>query len=315
MHINFKNIDPSSSTQTILRDRRYGVSVKYYAGESETPHKRIDYEVEIKIDEHDSGWRINIDKQNVFFNQHEPDLISEILSQAVTGSMYPIQCVINSRGLPIKGITNHNEILKRWINHKKKLTDKYAGETIDQFISIADMKFESKVIIEKSMKYDMFWNLFFHPKYMQYSNNIGIKTDLHLAIVPYKFPVRFTGVQNFNGQVTGYNTVEVNFTSDEMEAPQFLISDEKNEHRKYYMKLDVVFDLDARHFFLTNTTAYFKLYYKDQEQQDQFEKKINFTMYELNAVSQTDKNNLIVDEKPKNKKSKLMKFIDALVGD
>jgi len=314
MNINFKNISFKSSDHAHLRERRYGVSVKYYANDNEPPHKRIDYDVEIKIDENDNGWQIDIDKQNVFFNQHEPDLISEILSQAITRSIYPVQCVINDKGLPVRGITNHDQILSRWNKNKKKIADKYAGETVDKLISVADLKFGSKALIEKSMKYDMFWNLFFHPKFIAYNSGTGVKTDLHLAVVPYKFPVRFTGLQNFNGQITSYNTVEVNFNSDEMEAPQFL-SGAKDENQKYYMKLDVVFDLDSRHFFLTNTTAYFSLYSKDHEQNICLVKKINFTMYEINAVSTTDERNIIVDEEPKNKKSKLMKFIDALVGD
>ncbi|WP_316843481.1 hypothetical protein [Pedobacter psychrodurus] len=314
MNINFKNIDPSSSTQTILRDRRYGVSVKYYAGNDESPNKRIDYEVDVKIDTHHNGWQIDIDKQNVFFNQHEPDLISEILSQAITRSIYPVQCVINNKGLPVRGITNHDQILSRWNQNKKRIADKYEGETVDKLIGVADIKFGSKALIEKSMKYDMFWNLFFHPKFIGYNGTAGVRTDLHLAVVPYKFPVRFTGLQYFNRQVTSYHTLEVNFNSDEMEAPQFLRG-AKDENQKYYMKLDVVFDLDASHLFLTNTTAYFSFYYKDHEQNICLVKRIYFTMYEINAVSKTDEHNIIVDDEPKNKKSKLMKFIDALVGD
>ncbi|NTE18262.1 hypothetical protein G6M26_06980 [Agrobacterium tumefaciens] len=315
MNINFNNIDSQSSGALILKERRYGVSVKYYSGNAEVPQKRIDYDVEIQIDDHENGWQIRIDKQNVFFNQHKPDLISEILSQAITNSIYPVECVINSKGIPVRGITNHEEILKRWDSNKKKIADKYVGETVEEFMTAADRKFSNKALIEKSMKYDMLWNLLFHPKYQSYGSNKSIQTDMHLSVAPYQFPVRFSGIQSLNEAVTTYNSVQVKFNSDEMESPEFLTATLKNANHKYFVKLEVVFDLDAKHFFLMHATACFNLYYKDDEQHIHSEKKIHFTMYQLGAVSQTDQYNIIVNEEPKNKKSKLMRFIDALVGD
>jgi hypothetical protein len=315
MNINFKNTGSPSAEMRLLKGRRYGVSVKYYSGIEETAHKRIDYDVEIKIEEHEKGWQIDIDKQNVFFNQHEPDLVNEILSQAVTKAIYPVQCVINHNGLPVRGITNHEEIIKRWQENKVKINDKYQGIATDNFINVVDQRINNKVTLEKSMKYDLFWNLFFHPKYLSYGERSSIRTDLHLAVVPYKFPVRFSGLQSFKPEVTSYNSVQVIFKSDDMEAPDFLVARLKNNRQKFNMKLDVSFDLDATHFFPMHTTCYFELFYKDQEQNIQTEKRIHFTMYQLDHTSPFQEDSIIVEEKPKDKRSKLMKFIDTLVGD
>ncbi|MET4083698.1 hypothetical protein ABIB40_003670 [Pedobacter sp. UYP30] len=301
---------------TNFKDRRYGVSVKYYSSNNEVPTKRIDYEVDVRVEAHENGWQIEIDKQNVFFNQHEPDLISEILSQSITKSIYPIKCVINNKGIPVKGIINHEDIIKRWKSNQAKLKEKYESETTDNFIKLVDVKINNRIILEKSMKYDLFWNLFFHPKFISYGNGASTETDLHLAVVPYKIPLRFRGIQILNEQVTTYNAVQVRFNSEEMEAPKALISSVKMNKQKYFMKLDVVFDLDATHYFPMHTTAKFDLYFEDNEQQIFSEKKIQFSMYQINVDAPVGKLNMVLDdEKPKDKRSKLMKFIDAIVGD
>lgn len=306
MVLNFKN----------LQDRQYGVSVKYYRNNEDIAFKRIDYDVLVNVKEGDTGWMISVNKENIFFNQHEPDTISEILSGYFTRSLYPVQTEVNNSFQNIKGIINYDDILKRWKNNKNRINDKYIGEIVESLIASADIKFSNKVLIEKSMKYDMFWNLFFHPKYMAYGSLSGIQTDLHLALVPYKFPVRFSGLQSFNAEVTPYGAVQVKFNSDEMEAPVFLLVGIKNANQKYYMKLNVVFDLDAKHYFPMHTTAYFDLYYRDTDQRVHSEKRIQFTMYQLNIVGQTNELNLVLtDSQQKNKRSKLMKFIDTLVGD
>jgi hypothetical protein len=315
MNINFKNISSPTSDQALLKGRNYGVSVKYYSGNEEMPHKRIDYDVDIKISEHEKGWQIDIDKQNVFFNQHEPDTVTEILSQAVTTAIYPVQCVINAKGLPVKGITNHEDIIKRWGKNKVALNDKFQSPATTQFIGEVDQRISDRITLEKSMKYDLFWNLFFHPKYLSYVDRSSLQTDLHLAIVPYKFPVRFSGLQTFNSEVTSYNAVQVIFKSDVMEAPDFLTVGLKNNQQQPKMKLDVSFDLDATHLFPMHTTCYFELFDQDGEQNRQVLKRIHFTMYQLDHGSPSADSNLLVTEKPKDKRSKLMKFIDAVVGD
>jgi hypothetical protein len=299
-----------------IGERHYGVSVKYYNNDNQQLFdKRMDYDVRVNVTEGTVGWQLSIAKENIFFNQHEPDAINEILSQHISSALYPVETEVDEKLVNLKGITNHDQIIKRWENNKNKIRDKYAGDTITELIRIADIKFGSKARIEKAMKYDLFWNLFFHPRYLDYGGNAGVRTDLYLAIVPYKFPVRFSGKQTVNLQVTAYYAVQVNFTSDEMDAPDYLIPDGQ-KGKPYYMKVDVVFDLDARHFFPMHTRANFELYFRDAEGKIQSARRIGFTMYQLNTVIKEDKFNIVINrEEPATKKSRLMKFIDALVGD
>lgn len=297
-----------------LAYRHYGISVKYYRTDDQDPYKRIDYDTKVEISAGEAGWILSIGKENVFFNQHEPDAVNEILSSYITRSLYPVQTEVNNQLINVKGITNHQEIIKRWQSYKNQLTDKYAGNTVDEMVAVADAKFNNRALIEKSMKYDMFWNLFFHPKHIRYGEQFNVKTDLHLALAPYQYPVRFTGVQTFNPEKTSYNSILVNFNSDEMDVPEYLIPSGKAGRQHYQMKLNVIFDLDATHLFPMHTRAYFEIYYKDTDNKIQSDTKIHFTMYQSNTDQQDNQADIRAEEL-KNKKSKLMKFFDALVGD
>jgi hypothetical protein len=77
-----------------LRQRNYGVSVKYYHHNDLKPCKRVDYNSTISINKHPDGWLIDMVKENIFFNQHEPDLVSEVVGSLVSKSIYPVQTLI-----------------------------------------------------------------------------------------------------------------------------------------------------------------------------------------------------------------------------
>lgn len=81
-----------------LKPRKYGVSVKYFSGTKNKPSKRIDYELTTDLQIINGIGTISLDKKNIFYNRHSPDLINEIISDSITKSMYPIETTINERG-------------------------------------------------------------------------------------------------------------------------------------------------------------------------------------------------------------------------
>jgi len=81
-----------------LKPRKYGVSLKYFSGNEAKPYKRIDYEVVADLQIINGIGFIRFDKNNIFYNQHSPDLINEIISDRISKSVYPIETTINERG-------------------------------------------------------------------------------------------------------------------------------------------------------------------------------------------------------------------------
>lgn len=266
-----------------LKERRYGVSVKYYDHSESKPYKRIDYNNTIYINKHSDGWLMDINKENIYFNQHEPNLVSENIGSLVSKSIYPIQTCIDKSGIPLNGVTNHNQILNRWERNKSAISKKYIGEATDSLLNYFNKKISNKVRFEQSMDHDMFWNLLFHPKYVSYQEGLKVKTNFLLAILPYHPPIEFSGMQKLNPEITDYNSIRIDFISDEIEAHPYFKSQENNSEPKYLMRLKVHFDLDIYYLFPMHARVYFEVYSKDEDSNESILKKINFTQYQLNA--------------------------------
>lgn len=277
-----------------LKERKYGVSVKYYNHNENKPYKRVDYNSTVYINKHSEGWLVDIQKENLFFNRHEPDSVSETVSSLISKSIYPTQTHIDKSGIPSMGITNHNQILKRWERNKSAIKNKYSGNAIESFITSVDKKIFNKIYFEKSMQYDMFWNLLFHPKHLSYPDNLSFKTNLFLAILPYQYPIEFTGTQTLCTEITDNDSILIDFVSDEITAIDHFLPENLDSKLKYLMRLKVYFDLDFYFFFPMHTRAYFEVFSKDENGMETIIKKIQFTQYQIN----TD-DNRIEPSKPK----------------
>jgi hypothetical protein len=275
-----------------LKSRKYAVSVKYFDKEQQKPSKRIDYEAEVIISSNQNEYFFNISKENIWFNQHEPDLINEIIAEELSKIIYTIQAKTNEKG-EFLGITNFNQIANsRWHRNKLKATQKYSTEIAQRFYQAFEKNIESRRIFEKSMQYDWFWNLLFHPKYIDYGNENSIKTNLFLAVVPYEYPISFTGKQNINTEITDYHSVEINFSSDEIAAHSYFVP-KNSKADQIFMKLNVYFDLDVYYLLPMHTRAYFEVYAKDAEGKETPIKRVEFTQYQ----EETEKNKTAPPEK------------------
>ena len=132
--INFGNIKP----------RKYDVTVKYFDGDNSTPTKRIDYEAEIVITPNNNTWFLDIYKDNIWFDQHEPDLINEMIANELCKTIYPVRAKINDKG-EFLGIANFNHIVNsRWHRNKFRATEKYTTEIVKKFYDAFERNLESK---------------------------------------------------------------------------------------------------------------------------------------------------------------------------
>lgn len=108
-----------------LETRKYGVTTKYFTENESKWNKRIDYEATVRMGINNGIGEIEIRKEIVFYNQHEPDLINEILGNTITKSLYPVKTHINEKGISSNEIINHSEIIERWHSEKNTILQKY----------------------------------------------------------------------------------------------------------------------------------------------------------------------------------------------
>lgn len=262
-----------------LKPRKYGVSVKYFTGTSDIPEKRVDYELTTVLDLIDYKGILTISKESIFFNQHEPDGMSEILGNAVSKALYPLQTYLNEKGLSTHEIINIEEIRERWKKEKTKLSEKYSSEALETFFETVDKKFNDRSEIEKSLHNDWFWNLFFHPRFIDYGETRSTSTALFLSVIPYQPPVRFSGVQTIQKIPTDYHSFIIEFQSEELPAESLFISGMAGK-TEGWMSLKVIFDLDIYHHFPMHIRAYFEAYTKDLNGNKHIIKKIQYTQYQ-----------------------------------
>jgi len=265
-----------------LSQRKYGVSVKYFSGNEPIPDKRIDYEIAVDLElEHHRGI-LTIHKDHIFYNQHEPDGVNEILGNAISRAFYPIQTHLNEKGLTTNEILNHEDIKQRWEKEKARILEKYSSGPLNDFLLAADKKISNRSGLEQSLQFDWFWNLFFHPKFINYGEARKTETVLFLPVIPYQVPLRFQGIQTINKIPTDYHSFIIEFESREEPAHPYFIP--KNAvHSNCFMTLKVIFDLDVYHHFPMHIRADFEVFSKDLTGNRNLIKKIKYTQFQQNT--------------------------------
>ncbi len=264
-----------------LSPRKYGVSVKYFSGDEQVPSKRIDYDITAELNIEDYKGILKINKENIYYNQQQPDSINEVLGDALSKAIYPIRTSINEKGLCRDEILNHDEILTRWEHQKQKIRTKHRSDSLNDFFLTADKKISEKISLERSLKNDWFWNLFFHPRFINYGDSRKTETSLYLSVIPYTPPLKFSGIQSINKIPTRYHSFVLEFSSNELIAPSYFIP--KNAVETCFMSLKVIFDMDLYHHFPMHIQAYFEVYSKNWAGEKNLIKKIEYTLFQENA--------------------------------
>jgi hypothetical protein len=273
--LDFGNILPDVHLD--VHHRNYGVSVKYFKGEDATPYKRIDYDAKIGIA---PDRNIYIDKNNVYYNQHEPDTVSEIVASAFTKSIYPVKTTINGRGLSTLEVLNREEILQRFTGYKNELAEKYTGKHLEELMTKFEERLQQPRYLQNIFGNDWFCNLLFHPKILDYKENEDIDIRLALSVVPYGSPVIFEGKQKLTEQATYYDSHVITFNSKEQPAPAYFIPQKANSNERYYVALNVIFDIDVHHNFSMHTRASLSVFSKDAKNNRKEIKRIEYAQYQ-----------------------------------
>lgn len=273
--------------------RSYGITVKYYGEGNLEATKRLDYQIHLKVNQfrdENKVWQLCFDKTDLFIDRHEPDFVGEQLANMSMGAIYPLKVDVNSRNEIFRGIVNHGEILNRWKQVAEKISDKYEGKYAELYLEKMEKKISDRFELEYALRADMFWNVFFHPLYLNYDGNLSHPGTLFFPVIAYK-NVSFEGIQSVEPNYTDYGTFKVNFASEsELTEEQKIQMGQKGSLK---MKLNADFDLDQDGGLLKHARVDWNLYKKEKGEEISI-KRIAFSVYEIeSSIPATDQHLLI----------------------
>lgn len=140
-----------------------------------------------------AGFLFEFDKKpNYFVNNEEANSFSEELALRSIQCLYPLQIYVDPTG-KWTTVANHDSILKRWVAHKKSITEYYQEEWCEEYIQEMENTIASPRLLYDALQQDLFLNTFFSGIYINYYNDLQApKTDC-IPFIPHCSPVLYSG--------------------------------------------------------------------------------------------------------------------------
>ncbi|SHF86827.1 hypothetical protein [Pedobacter caeni] len=294
--------------------RSYGISIKYFDDLSSEVVKRLDYQIHLFVQQYknlDNTWQLSFDKDELFINQHEPDLVSEQLAHLAMKALFPVKVDVNSKNEVFRGIANHEDILKRWEETVLKMNDKYEGDLVELFIEKMSEKIGNKHELLHALANDMFWQTFFHPQYFRYEQNLSKEMVFEFPVLPYQL-IRFKGKQSLSDGYSSLGTYKVGFTG-EAEIPAGTPYEGRG-NGKAKMKLEAKFDLDQNGGLLKYAVINWGIEQQDGEHISR-SNRVQFSAYEIATENKINKEENGVERADEPKVSSAKKgFWERMLG-
>lgn len=163
-------LDFVASNQT----RIYGFL--YEILENDILKNQIFYEVEVVFltNQYKNNCVFEINRKQIFINNKKSRSHLEQIADDAGQAIFPIRIKIKKNG-EIEKILNQEAIVHRWKETKIKLLDYYKGEKITKVITKIETVFFNDNLLEKSLKQNWFFNLFFKPFYVNYTQKLQYK--------------------------------------------------------------------------------------------------------------------------------------------
>ncbi len=177
----------------VLRCIKYGVQIRFG---SETDYREVKYEINITRKENTEEHVVfEINRAEVFVDQITPDLVADKLAYETGKAIYPIQLGLDFNG-EFETIVNHEDIVKRWPQHREKLEEYFEGEVANTYFDQMEEHLQSIDQINTSfLNRDWFIQTFFKPIYKNYSTAYEAESIF-----------RFPNIDNYS--IPGYQTEE-----------------------------------------------------------------------------------------------------------
>jgi hypothetical protein len=164
----------------------YGVT--YTITNGEVVHK-LSYQLSLECKQTSNGHLLyEINKQEVYIDNQEADLMADQLAEKVAQVLYPLQVIINPEGR-FTGIHNFEAIKKRWKTAKAKLQEYYQGEWANKYLDLTEATLESEPSLQRALSGDWFLSSFFAGIYTYYSRYYKFENRVAFPVLPHVAPL------------------------------------------------------------------------------------------------------------------------------
>lgn len=281
---------------TYLKNRTYGITLKVFKGEEEQERKRLDYQMSVDISGSQPGrpyWYLSFVKNEVYYNRHEADLVSERLNTKISEAIYPVTVGVTRLNEIYEKMFLHSERLKNWEEKKKEIQKKYDSETVDLLFKRLNNQFEHPYLFWKNLKKEYFWSLFFYPLF-----HLEVGQKMNSVVALSLFPFKMSSVEGelmWHDDVTYYNTHLITFKGN-------TIVDMEEYEKAFKVKIDVSnilveveieWDLDDVYNFVKHIEM--KMVYKAHDDENEVVlRRVEWTCYMTDQIIRE----IIVEKKP-----------------
>lgn len=151
----------------------------------------LTYDIEVKhIKTEANVFFIEVNKTNVLMNDAEAhDAFNDML--LLTGeAINKVVVRVNESGM-LLGLSNFEEIKKKWLHARNMAEDMYKGHIISNYLEGMQKKFDSAEILWNALSKNLFYTAFFNGIYKNY---IDSKNDEHEMIIRDLLPTQGVGV-------------------------------------------------------------------------------------------------------------------------
>ncbi|PKH49680.1 hypothetical protein CXF68_02765 [Tenacibaculum sp. Bg11-29] len=237
---------------TVL-NHRYGVVINLVTKKEK---KRFHYTTGIECtDEFEYVYDLVLSKSNVYLDYKEPNMLAENLAEALGKPLYPI-AVKAYRSGQFSGVFNQPEVFKRWQKVKAKTQRYFKSPIAAQQIKNVDSAYKNRIAIEKAIKRDFFFKLYFSGLYNVYFSKLEIKNTIKVPLYPFIDGIQYQIKQSINPYLNANNNIVVyqKGTVSDLRSSKDI---EENKDTPYYKSTPLEGELDIT-YELCNTTHVIK---------------------------------------------------------
>jgi len=191
--------------KTPFLHRTYGISINY------NNQKSIQYLLEVKCMGYKKGiFTYILSRKRFFKDGKQLEGILEQLAEQSANCLYPLQVSVNEQG-QIIGVTNQEDIKKRWEALKPELSKLYAGKPFKRHSATMDKVIDSPERILKSLNNDVVYDILFSKLYFNYSKAFTQPLEKQFKWFSGIQKIRFQGVQTLNKIVKENGRMLINY--------------------------------------------------------------------------------------------------------
>jgi hypothetical protein len=187
-------------------NRTYGVSLVIGADDQ---LQNFHYEIQLSYTPlNDQQYVVEINKERVYVNDKPAEQMVDEFAEKCGNTLYPLKVLTDVNGKFIK-IVNYNQLQERWHNNRKKLQEYYTGNVVDNLLAAMDKAMSNELHVNKVIKSDWFFSLYFTPLYTINNKPDGNEGELKLPLIAYTAPLKFNISQSIDATPTESKTFEV----------------------------------------------------------------------------------------------------------